>query len=41
MTKKIIAAIALILTLTACKQSKEEVREPIKKVEIEASKKSD
>lgn len=41
MTKKIITAIALILSLTACKQSKEEAKEPVKKVEIEASKKSD
>lgn len=31
MTKKIITAIALILSLTACKQSKEEVKEPVKK----------
>lgn len=41
MTKKIITAIALILSLTACKPAKEEVKEPVKKVEIEASKKSD
>lgn len=41
MTKKIITALALILTLTACKPAEEEVKEPVKKVEIEASKKSD
>lgn len=41
MTKKIITAIALILTLTACKPAEKEVKKPVKKVEIEASKKSD
>lgn len=41
MTKKIITALALILSLTACKPAEKEVKEPVKKVEIEASKKSD
>lgn len=41
MTKKIISALALILSLTSCKPAEKEVKEPIKKVEIEASKKSD
>lgn len=41
MTKKIISALALILSLTSCKPAEKEVKEPVKKVEIEASKKSD
>lgn len=39
MTKKIISALALILSLTSCKPAEKEVKEPVKKVEIEASKK--
>ena len=38
MTKKILATLALVLALTSCKQGKEEVKEPIKKVAIEAGK---
>lgn len=41
MTKKIITALALILSLTACKPAEKKVKEPVKKVENEASKKSD
>lgn len=41
MTKKIISALALILSLTSSKPAEKEVKEPVKKVEIEATKKSD